>query len=92
MTTTMATFKTDHIATRLTERSDEADLHPGDPHASSRLANHLSDTAGPCAVRPYLDVRDACIALTALCDVGRLQVAEDVFSSGKTAPRIILEN
>lgn len=88
MDTIMITVETARIAARLQQLADVATRHQGSSRASAKTAVAISETAGPCAVHPYLDVRDAYIALTACCDRTIFHAAEDAFDSAETAPTL----
>ncbi|MGO1321040.1 MAG: hypothetical protein ACTMIK_12415 [Galactobacter sp.] len=86
METEMTTFSTDRIAAELLEHANNADLYPGDPASSAEIADEMSETAGPCAVHPYMDVRDAYLSLTAFCGLTEFHFIEDAFSANQIAP------
>jgi hypothetical protein len=86
MDTVMITVHIDHLAAQLRKLADLADMYPGDSTIGAELADAISETAGPCAVHPNMDVRDAYVVLTARCGITVFHAAEGAFSPSQTAP------
>jgi hypothetical protein len=86
METLMATFSTEQIAAQLSVLAEAADVYAGDPASSADIAGDMSEMAGPCAVHPYIVVRDSYIRLTARCDTTIFHSVENAFSPDQSAP------